>query len=210
MRVSVSIPGMPCRAGIYARISEDRDGDALGVSRQVADCHELAAARGWDITERYVDDDISAYSGKPRPEYRRMLADITGGQVDAVVVWHLDRLHRQPRELEQFFDICDRAGGVALATVSGDVDLATHDGRFHARIMGAVAAKSSDDMSRRLRRKAQELARNGRPSGGGSRPFGFEPDRVTVRESEAQIIRELADRLLAGETLRALATDLNT
>ena len=92
-----------------------------------------------------------------------MLADIAGGQVDAVVVWHLDRLHRQPRELEQFFDVCDRAGGVALATVSGDVDLATHDGRFHARIMGAVAAKSSDDMSRRLRRKAQELARNGQP-----------------------------------------------
>ena len=138
-----------------------------------------------------------------------MLADITGGQVDSVVVWHLDRLHRQPRELEQFFDVCDRAGGVALATVSGDVDLATHDGRFHARIMGAVAAKSSDDMSRRLRRKAQELARNGSPSGGGSRPFGFEDDRVTVRADEATIIRDLADRLLAGETLRALASDLN-
>jgi DNA invertase Pin-like site-specific DNA recombinase len=196
------------KAAIYARISEDRDGDQLGVHRQISDCEQLAAARGWTITESYVDDDISAYNGKPRPEYRRMLADITGGAVDAVVVWHLDRLHRQPRELEEFFDVCERAGGVALATVSGDVDLATHDGRFHARIMGAVAAKSSDDMSRRLRRKAQELARAGRPSGGGSRPFGFEDDRATVRASEATVIRELADRLLAGETLRALATDL--
>ena len=198
------------RAGIYARISEDRDGDALGVRRQIADCEQLAAARGWEVAERYVDDDISAYNGKPRPEYRRMLADVNGGHMDAIVVWHLDRLHRQPRELEEFFDACDRAGGIALATVSGDVDLATHDGRFHARIMGAVAAKSSDDMSRRLRRKAQEIARDGRPSGGGSRPFGFEPDRVTVRDDEAAIIREVADRLLAGETLRALATDLNS
>jgi DNA invertase Pin-like site-specific DNA recombinase len=200
---------MSHRAGIYARISEDRDGDALGVRRQAADCEQLAAQRGWTIAERYVDDDISAYNGKPRPEYRRMLADITGGAVDAVVVWHLDRLHRQPRELEEFFDVCDRAGGTSLATVSGDVDLATHDGRFHARIMGAVAAKSSDDMSRRLRRKAEELAHDGRPSGGGSRPFGFEDDRMTVRAAEAKIIRDLADRLLAGETLRALATDLN-
>jgi DNA invertase Pin-like site-specific DNA recombinase len=201
---------MTHRAGIYARISEDRDGDALGVRRQVADCEQLAAQRGWTVAERYVDDDISAYNGKPRPEYRRMLADITDGAVEAVVVWHLDRLHRQPRELEEFFDVCDRAGGTALATVSGDVDLATHDGRFHARIMGAVAAKSSDDMSRRLRRKAQELAHNGQPSGGGSRPFGFEVDRVTVREPEATMVREFADRLLAGETLRGLATDLNT
>lgn len=207
-RLLISL-GMSHRVGIYARISEDRDGDALGVTRQITDCEQLAATRGWTVAEHYTDDDISAYSGKPRPEYKRMLADIKDGAVDALVVWHLDRLHRQPRELEEFFDVCDRAGGIALATVSGDVDLATHDGRFHARIMGAVAAKSSDDMSRRLRRKAQEIARDGRPAGGGSRPFGFEDDRVTVRESEATIIRDLADRLLAGETLRSLAVDLN-
>ncbi len=58
----------------------------------------------------YVDDDRSAYSGKPRPEYRRMLADIADGAIDAVVVWHLDRLHRQPRELEEFFEVCDAVG----------------------------------------------------------------------------------------------------
>ena len=60
-------------------------GDALGVSRQVADCHELAAARGWDITEHYVDDDISAYSGKPRPDYRRMLADTPAPELTQAV-----------------------------------------------------------------------------------------------------------------------------
>jgi hypothetical protein len=124
-------------------------------------------------------------------------------------VWHQDRLHRQPRELEEFFDVCDKAGVSALASVSGDVDLATHDGRLKARIMGAVARNQSDAASRRLKAKAKEIAENGGMAGGGTRPFGFEMDRRTVREAEAAVIRELAGRLLAGETIRSLATDLN-
>ena len=197
------------RAGIYTRISEDREAEGLGVKRQLKDCEALATGRGWEIAERYSDNDISAYSGKPRPAYRRMLADITAAHIDAVVVWHQDRLVRQPRELEEFFDVCDRAGVTALASVSGDVDLGTDDGRLKARIMGAVSRNASDAASRRLRRKALDIATNGGVAGGGTRAFGFEADRVTIRPDEGEIIRELAGRLLAGDTLRSLAVDLN-
>ena len=66
-----------------------------------------------------------------------MLAEIESGSIDAVITWHLDRLHRSPRELESFFEVCDRAGLKRMATVTGSIDLSTDDGRFHARIMGA-------------------------------------------------------------------------
>jgi site-specific DNA recombinase len=92
-------------AAAYAHISEDRDGTGLGVARQEKDCRALAQRRGWHVVNVYVDNDISAYSGKPRPQYRQMLDDIKSGLIRAVVVWHLDRLHRQPRELEEFIDI---------------------------------------------------------------------------------------------------------
>jgi len=197
------------RAAIYARISSDRDGDQLGVRRQLKDCEALAARKGWDVAERYVDDDVSAYSGRVRPEYRRMLDDLAAGVVDAVVVWDLDRLHRRPKELEEFFELCEAAGIRSLASVAGDVDLATHDGQFTARILGAVARKESDDKSRRIKRKALELAQAGRDAGGGSRPYGYEPDRKTVRAEEAEIIRECARRFLAGESLRSLCVDLD-
>jgi DNA invertase Pin-like site-specific DNA recombinase len=73
-------------AAIYARISDDREGLALGVSRQVEDCRRLAAKRGWSVVEAYVDNDVSAWRGRARPEYRRMLEDVKAGTVDAVVV----------------------------------------------------------------------------------------------------------------------------
>lgn len=197
------------RAGIYARISEDRDETQAGVGRQVEDCETLARSRRWEVVERYIDNDLSAYKGNKRPEYRRMLEDIGARRLDAVVVYHQDRLHRQPRELEEFFDACDAAGLSQLASVSGDIDLATHDGRLKARILGAVARNQSDAASRRLQRKALQVAKEGGVAGGGTRPFGFEADFVTVREPEAEVIRELAERLIAGETLRTLCKDLN-
>ena len=200
---------MPHAAAVYARISHDPDGDQLGVSRQVQDCHDLAARRGWPVSEVYVDDDKSAYSGRVRPAYRRMLDDIRAGQIDAVLVWHLDRLHRQPKELEEFFEVCDDARLTALASVTGDTDLSTHDGRFLARILGAVARKESDDKSRRISRKHQELAQAGKAAGGGSRPFGYRADRRTVDPIEADAVREAAARIRAGDSLRAIATDWN-
>jgi hypothetical protein len=96
-----------------------------------------------------------------------------------------------------------------LATVSGMIDLSTHDGRFHARILGAVARKSSDDTSRRIKRKHQELALAGKPGGGGSRPYGYHDDRLTLMPTEAAVVRDLVARVLAGESLRSLARDLN-
>jgi DNA invertase Pin-like site-specific DNA recombinase len=198
-------------AGIYARISSDPAATRLGVERQIADCEALAERLGWPIGEVYVDNDVSAYSGRVRAAYQQMLEDLKHGLRDAVVVWDLDRLHRQPRELEAFFDLVDAAGiAENLATVTGEYDLSTPDGRLHARIKGAVDRSSSDKAGMRLRRKHDELRAAGKVAGGGPRPFGYTKDRLEVVSDEAAVIREMAARVLAGDSLRSLAVDLNS
>ena len=71
----------------------------------------------------YVDNDLSAYTGKHRPEYERMLADLADGLVDAVLVYNIDRLTRRPAELEQFHEAVDRAGVRHVRFVTGDTDI---------------------------------------------------------------------------------------
>ena len=173
------------------------------------DCERLAERKGWVIVERFVDDDVSAWSGKRRPEYGRCLEAVEAGVLDGLLVYDLDRLHRQPKELEDFIDLCERLRLTNVASVSGDIDLTTPDGQFQARILGAVAKKESDDKSRRIRRKHEELAVSGKVSGGGTRPYGFNDDRRTLRASEAAIVRECARRFLAGESIRSICADLN-
>lgn len=194
-------------AGIYVRISSDVTGQGLGVQRQEQDCRTLAAARGWDVVEVYADNDISAYSGKVRPAYERLLADVDAGRVRAIVAWHSDRLHRSPRELERFISLAERTGLWVETVQAGTVDLGTASGRAVARTLGAWARFESEHKSDRIRRKLAQNATDGKPHGG-HRPYGWESDRMTPRESEAAVIRESVRRLLAGEPVRAVIRDL--
>lgn len=86
---------VPQAAAIYCRISHDPSGERLGVQRQEDDCRAEASRRNWGLAGVYVDDDRSAFNTrKPRPEYQRLLADIQAGEIDGVMIWRLDRLHR--------------------------------------------------------------------------------------------------------------------
>lgn len=194
----------PRAAAIYARISSDPNETRAGVDRQRRDCHAEADRLGWALVDEYIDNDVSAYSGKPRPEYQ-LLADIEAGAVDAVILWHQDRLHRQPIELEQFFQITDRAGiSSNVRSVTGNADFGTGDGILVARIMGAVAANESASKSRRILRKKEELAAAGLPVTGGRRPFGYTRDQLHTEPIEADIVRDLVRRFLAGDSVKSL------
>ena len=197
------------RAGIYARISSDRDGEALGVERQLTDCRRLCAQRGWDIAGEYVDNDISAATpGKKRPEHERLMADIRSAKLDAVVVWDVDRLYRQPRELEPFVDACEAAGLRVLGSVGGDMDLNDESALFMLRMKVNLAAMEIAKLRKRMRRQKQERAEKGLTNGG-HRAFGFELDGITIRESEAVHIREAVDRLLEGASRSSIVRSWN-
>jgi site-specific DNA recombinase len=197
------------RAAIYARISSDRKGAGLGVDRQVADCRALVERRGWDLIEVYVDNDISAYSGKPRPAYRAMMAALTRGEIEAIVTYNPDRLYRREQDLAAFVDAVQAAGALVATTSGGDYDLNTADGRMFARMAGIAAIHQSERAAERIKRKQQEILEKGGVSGGGARPYGYADDRVTVVEEEAEVIREATRRVLAGESVFGVCEGLN-
>jgi len=197
------------RAAVYCRISSDPDETQLGVDRQEKDCRKLCEDREWEVIEPiYVDNNISASGKAERKEYQRLLKDIRRGIVDALAVWDIDRLARKPTELEDFVAKCDAAGVTKLAFVGGTIDLGTGDGLLVARIKGAVAAEEVRKTGQRIRRKKLELAESGAFSGG-ARPFGYEADGLTIRESEAALIREAASRVLEGSTIYSIRKDWN-
>lgn len=99
------IPATPRRTAIYLRISLDLEMNGLAIERQREDCERLAQREGWTVVETYVDQSISAMDAtKKRPGYDRMVADYEAGMFDAIVCWDLDRLTRQPRQLDDWID----------------------------------------------------------------------------------------------------------
>lgn len=197
------------RAAIYARISDDKRGEGLGVQRQIADCEALAETRGFDVVEVFTDNDMSAYSGKPRPSYRRMLESIEDGRIEAVVYWHSDRLHRSPIELEEYIAISREHSIQNHAVKGGEVDLSSPEGILRAGLLGQVARYESAHKAERVRRAQEQNAMDGKWLGGG-RPFGWQIiDGVPVlHDHEAQTVREAHAHVLAGLSLGSFIQSL--
>lgn len=197
---------MAIAVGIYARISLDQAGEGLGVARQVEDCTAKATALGWTVAEVYEDNDVSASSDTPRPAYARLLADLEAGRITGVVVYDLDRLTRKPAELEAFIDLSDRLG-IALANVSGDVDLTTAAGRMVARIKGAVARQEAERIGERVKRQKQQRLNAGLPPGSRYRTFGYSRDWQVIDE-EAAIVRDVFTRVAGGESVNSVTRSI--
>ena len=140
----------------------------------------------------YSDNDLSAFNGKRRPDYERMLCDLRAGRVDVVVAWHADRLHRSPVELERYIALCDPLGIPTHTVRAGELDLATASGRMTARITGAVARHESEQKGERVKRQKQQAQADGKYLGG-RRPFGYAPDGITLRPTVEQL-REICHR----------------
>lgn len=198
------------RAVIYVRISLDRAGEGLGIQRQEEECRALCERNGWEIVEVASDNDFSASSGKHRPGYARALSMIENGEADAFCAWAWDRVTRQPRELEDFVSVIEKARADVGLVQAGQVDLTTPAGRAFARMLGAINRMEVEQKSARQQSAERQRATSGRRrKGGGSRPFGWNEDRATLHPYEAPALRDAIHDVTYGKSLRSLIADWN-
>ncbi|MGP5376954.1 recombinase family protein [Brachybacterium alimentarium] len=200
----------PTRAAIYNRVSLDKEADEQAVTRQNDAAVALAEHRGWEVVDTFTDNSISASKRDViRPAYEKMLSDYRAGHFTVIIVQDLDRLTRQPRQLEDWIDEAER-GDLRIVTLNGEADLGTDGGRMYARIKAAVARGEVERKGER-----QKLANTQRAQAGhwqfSRRPYGYErrDGAVVVVEEEAEVLREAYRRVNAGETYYAIGEDLN-
>lgn len=194
---------------LYLRQSIDRTGDELGVTRQREDARKLAEARGLTIVAEHSDNDVSAAGKRTRPGFNAVLADLDTGKAKCVIAWDWTRLARNGRDTLRLIELGQKQGiSVMLCRGTGDMDLSTPNGRMIASILASVAQQEIEQKSDRQRRATLQAAEQGRRVGG-RRPFGYESDGVTIRETEARAIRAAYDDLLAGVPVSRIAADWN-
>lgn len=206
LRALAELPGTP--AFMYARISQDREGAGLGVERQLEDQCALFERHGLRLAGVYVDNDISAYSGKVRPDYRAMLEALSAGGAKAVTVWHTDRLHRSVRELLDYIVISEQRNLLTHSVRAGELNLSTPTGRATAITQTAWARQESEHKADRIRSARRQAADAGKWHGG-ARPFGFDADGQTIRPDEAAEILAASKAIVAGASLRSVVRGLN-
>ncbi|MFI6723641.1 recombinase family protein [Streptomyces sp. R-74717] len=195
--------------GGYARISDigqigdGRDGRE-GVVRQREDVYDLAQLKRVNVHRVYEDNDTSAYKRRvKRKDFEEMVLDLQNGVISGILAYNIDRIARQPRDLERLIDIYEQARRpMVFGTTAGDYDLTTGDGRFQARIYVTIANKFSADAARRVARQKLAEATDGKPHKG-QRAFGWK-DVEHVDEWEAELLRKARRDVVKGKTIATL------
>ena len=194
---------------IYARVSylkrdQKREPPTEG---QVAVCRARLADLGLPEGKALIDPSRSAWNPNVKREAWDELMDrLETGISGGMIVFDIERFTRQPKDGERMIDLAAR--GLMVLDSESEYDLTAPNGKKAFRDAINAAAYYSDRLSTRVRRGLRRKAMAGEPNGN-FRRFGFEPDHVTIREEEAEIIREMTRRFLAGEALSSLLADLD-
>jgi site-specific DNA recombinase len=197
----------PLRCAIYARISDDREGKALGVRRQEKDCSAKVAWMGGVVSDVFIDNDLTAADPDVyRPEFERMLEGVLAGDYDAVVVYNQGRLVRQPEQMERVIRTVV-GSGVQLVAVTGNTGVDSPEARLFARIKVDVDAFEVEQIRVRVMRKQQERLEH-RLTTGGLIGYGYTDGKVD--EAEAKLIKEAVERVLANEAMYGIVADWNS
>lgn len=209
------------KAITYARQSKQREDESQGSPEaQRKQTRALIDSRGWTFVEHYEDLGASGYDPKAaRPGLDAALAAIAEGRADVLVVYRLDRLTR--RGVGEAIRIVDelRRNGASLVSASEPfLDTSSAMGTGIFGLFAAMAEQESENISSRSRGAKAALREVGSHAGGRP-PFGFTAVRevrgkFTVRSlvpdpREADVVREIVERVLNGESVSALARELN-
>lgn len=201
---------------LYLRISQDRQGTEAGVDRQRDACTAAAEQRGANLDVEYLDNDISATSGRTRPSFERLLADIEARTVGTIVAISMERLLRTNRDKYRLLEAC-QAHEVNIVVAKGtDIDMRTAVGRMVADNLATAARFEVELKSERQQLEREQAAERGwsPPS---KRAFGYQ-ERVKfadggytspLHEKEAPLVAAAYRQLLSGRSVGSIVRWLN-
>ena len=198
---------------LYARISVDKSGGEVGVTRQLHDMRQLAEGRGYEVVAEVTENDISASKGLRRPGYERVWHLVTSEQVDHVIVWQSSRLMRSRKDRAKVISTFGKHKVDVIAVKGPSFDLRSAYGRGMADMVTSFDTMEGEVKAERVSAAIADLARRGKAWG--HCPYGWDRTgrgvhaQQVVNEHEAAIVCELVDRLLAGESLNELYRDMN-
>ncbi|MEU4396085.1 recombinase family protein [Kribbella sp. NPDC023855] len=197
-------------ADLYLRVSIDKAGKTT-IERQEADCRAWVRSSGLKLRQSHVDRGRSAYRpGVEREGFRNALAAVSSGVVGTLVIWKLDRLSRQGMgEVGQVLEKISTTGG-RLVSVQDNLDTSLTADRQVVGLLAELARSESENLGLRIRSAKRFLRAKGQWIGGAP-PYGLvsRDGQLFVEPKTGAVVREIADRLLAGESLAMVARRLN-
>jgi site-specific DNA recombinase len=127
----------------------------------------------WRVTVVYREEGRSAKDTN-RPEYQRMLLDVAGGKINAVLCTSTDRMNREPRDFEDL-QTSLRKQGVLFFSLNQNWDMTTPEGELLTGQQMLNNRYERRKISERVKEKCAWRSQQGMTNGG-PQMLGYDPN----------------------------------
>jgi site-specific DNA recombinase len=203
----------PVRCAIYTRVSTDQgldqDFNSLDAQHEAPQAYIRSQAHaGWTLLRGKYDDGGFSGGDTDRPALQRLLEDVAGGKVEVIVVYKVDRLTRSLADFAKLVELFDKHN-VSFVSVTQQFNTTTSMGRLTLNVLLSFAQFEREVTSERIRDKIAASKRKGLWVGGMA-PLGYDTKdrKISVNESEADLVRTIFRRYLKLGSINLLVADL--
>src|SRR6476660_7240338 len=201
------------RCAIYTRKSSEegleQEFNSLQAQREACEAFITSQRQeGWVCLRTSYDDGGFSGATVDRPALQRLLADITAGRVDTVVVYKIDRLTRSLADFAKIVEILD-ATGASFVSVTQQFNTTTSMGRLTLNVLLSFAQCEREVIGERIRDKIAASKKKGMWMGGVP-PLGYrvQDRKLVIVDSEAEIVRFIFRRYAELGSVRLLKDEL--
>jgi len=202
------------RCAIYTRKSSEegleQEFNSLQAQREACEAFITSQRQeGWVCLRTGYDDGGFSGATMGRPALQRLLADITAGRVDIVVVYKIDRLTRSLADFAKIVEILD-ARGASFVSVTQQFNTTTSMGRLTLNVLLSFAQFEREVIGERIRDKIAASKRKGMWMGGVP-PLGYrvQDRKLVIVDNEAELVRSIFHRYAELGSVRLLRAELD-
>lgn len=198
------------RAYVYTRVSTPEQAtEGYSIEEQDKKCQAAITSKGWTYIDTFTDPGVSGRTMN-REGLTKMITAIKAGEVDAVVIYKLDRLSRKQRDTMTIIEDVFLAHDVALVSLNETLDTSTPWGRAMIGILSSFNQMESENIQVRTAMGREAKANEGGYAGG-KPPIGYRADNgnLVIVPEEAEIVRLVFKLRKEGKTLIGIAEELN-
>lgn len=199
------------KTALYIRVSTTEQAkEGYSLAHQKRRLVSFCESKGWTVVEIYSDEGISGFSLKERPQAMKMLEDAKKGKFENILILKVDRLCRNTRELLEVVDLLKKHN-VRLNAVDEPIDDTTPTGKLLLTMLGSFAELERSTIADRMKAGREQKVRTGIKSKTGKILFGYDyvDGNYVINEEQAEIVRLIYNKILAGESYRSIAKYLS-
>src|SRR5438445_5145692 len=202
------------RCAIYTRKSSEegleQEFNSLQAQREACEAFiESQRQEGWVCLRAAYDEGGFSGATMDRPALQRLLADLTAGRVDTIVVYKIDRLTRSLADFAKIVEILDTSGA-SFVSVTQQFNTTTSMGRLTLNVLLSFAQFEREVIGERIRDKIAASKKKGMWMGGVP-PLGYraQDGKLIIVDREAETVRFIFRRYAELGSVRLLKYELD-